>query len=130
MNRQVFYSDKAARPKGPYSQAIIHNGILYVSGQVPVDPAKGSIVQGGIEEQARTALNNLKTTIEEAGFAMEGVLKVTCYLANMDDFETFNRVYSEYFGNAPPARTTIQASKLPMDVKLEVDATVGRINSE
>ncbi|MFQ5925062.1 MAG: RidA family protein [Dehalococcoidia bacterium] len=125
MKRQAFHSDKAAPPKGPYSQAIIYDELLYVSGQGPVEPATGSIVRGTIEEEARVTLNNLKTIIEEAGYALEGVLKVTCYLSNMDDFVEFNKVYSEYFPDAPPARTTLQAGRLPMDIKVEIDAIVG-----
>jgi len=125
VKRQAFHSDKAPQPKGPYSQAIIHNQILYVSGQGPVEPATGSILRGTIEEQARATLNNLKTIIEEAGYALEGVIKVTCYLSNIDDFDRFNKVYSEYFPDAPPARTTIQAGRLPMDIKVEIDAIVG-----
>ena len=125
MKRQAFHSDKAPQPKGPYSQAIIHNQLLYVSGQGPVEPDTGSIVRGTIEEEARATLNNLKTIIEEAGYCLEGVLKVTCYLSNMDDFDRFNKVYSEYFAEAPPARTTIQAGRLPMDIKVEIDAIVG-----
>ena len=125
MNRQVFHSDKAPQAKGPYSQAIVHNEILYVSGQGPVEATTSSIVRGTIEEEARTTLNNLKTIIEEAGYTLEGVLKVTCYLSTMDDFARFNEVYSEYFRDAPPARTTIQAGRLPMDMKVEIDAIVG-----
>ncbi len=128
VKRQAFHSDKAPQPKGPYSQAIIYNQLLYVSGQGPVEPATGNILRGTIEEQARATLNNLKTIIEEAGYALEGVLKVTCYLSNMDDFDTFNKVYSEYFPDAPPARTTIQAGRLPMDIKVEIDAIVGHID--
>lgn len=93
-----------------------------------MEPATGNILRGTIEEQARATLNNLKTIIEEAGYALEGVLKVTCYLSNMDDFDTFNKVYSEYFPDAPPARTTIQAGRLPMDIKVEIDAIVGHID--
>jgi len=125
IKRQAFRSYKAPQPKGPYSQAIIHNEILYVSGQGPVDPATGSIVRGSIEEEARATLNNLKTIIEEAGYTLEGVLKVSCYLSNMDDFDRFNDVYSQYFQDLPPARTTIQAGRLPMDIKVEIDAIVG-----
>lgn len=125
MNRQVFHTDKAPPAKGPYSQAVIHNEILYVSGQGPVEPATGSIVRGAIEEEARATLNNLKSIIEEAGYTLAGVLKVTCYLSNMDDFSRFNKVYSEYFTDTPPARTTIQAGRLPLDFKVEIDAIVG-----
>jgi len=126
VKREAFHSDKAPQPKGPYSQAIIYNEILYVSGQGPVEPTTGSHVQGTIEEQARATLANLKTIIEEAGYTLEGVLKVTCYLSNMGDFDRFNKVYSEYFREAPPARTTIQAGRLPFDIKVEIDAIVGK----
>jgi 2-iminobutanoate/2-iminopropanoate deaminase len=125
LNRQAFHTDRAPQPKGPYSQAIIHNGLLYVSGQGPVQPATGAIVRGTIEEEARATLSNLKTIIEEAGYSLKGVLKVTCYLSNMDYFDRFNEVYVEYFPDAPPARTTIEAGRLPMDIKVEIDAIVG-----
>ena len=87
MKRRVFHSDKAPPPKGPYSQAILHDELLYISGQGPVKPTTGSIVQGTIEEETRITLNNLKIIIEEAGYTLEGVLKVTCDLSSMDDFE-------------------------------------------
>ncbi|MFC1938764.1 RidA family protein [Chloroflexota bacterium] len=125
MEKEVFNTSKAPQPKGPYSQAIIHNEILYVSGQGPVDAATGSIVRGNIEEEARVTINNLKSIIEEAGYVMNDVLKVTCYLSNMDDFDGFNNVYGEYFPDVPPARTTVQAGRLPMDIKVEIDAIVG-----
>jgi 2-iminobutanoate/2-iminopropanoate deaminase len=128
VKRQIFRSYKAPQPKGPYSQAVIYNGILYVSGQAPLDLATGRIVRGTIEEETRVALDNLKTIIEEAGYTLEGVLKVTCYLSNMDDFDKFNNIYSQYFRDLPPARTTIQAGRLPMDIKVEIDAIVGPID--
>jgi 2-iminobutanoate/2-iminopropanoate deaminase len=127
VKREVFYTNQAPQPKGPYSQAIIHNEILYVSGQGPIDTATGSIVRGSIEEETRAALNNLKSIIEAAGYSMNGVLKTTCYLSDMDDFNGFNATYSEYFPDAPPARTTIQAGRLPMGIKVEIDAIAGRI---
>ena len=127
LKRQVFHTDKAPQPKGPYSQAIIHDGLLYVSGQAPIDPVTNNIIRGTIEEEAIATLNNLKTIIEDAGYTLEGVLKVTCYLGNMDDFDRFNKVYGEYFPNMPPARTTIQAGRLPLDIKVEIDAIVGLI---
>ena len=108
VKRRVFHSDQAPSPRGPYSQAILHNELLYVSGQGPVETATDSIVRGTIEEETRTTLNNLKIIIEEAGYTLEGVLKVTCYLSSMDDFDKFNKVYSEYFTDAPPARSLIQ----------------------
>ncbi len=122
--KKVFCSDKAPKPKGPYSQAVIHNGLLYISGQIPVNPETGIIVRGTIEEEAEIVLNNIKAIIEDAGADMKDVLKVTCYLADMDGFERFNNVYKEYFREEPPARTTIEAKRLPLDVQVEIDAVV------
>jgi len=127
VSKEVFRTEKAPLPKAPYSQAVIHNGILYVSGQAPVDPATGRIVRGSIEEETRAVLDNLKTIVGEAGYRLEGVLKTTCYLSNMDDFDKFNAIYGEYFKEKPPARTTIQAGRLPANIKVEIDATVGQI---
>lgn len=122
--KKLFYTPKAPKPKGPYSQAVIHNGLLYVSGQGPVDPETGLIKRSTIEEETKTVLNNIKIIVEEAGARMEDVLKVTCYLADMDDFARFNNVYREYFETEPPARTTLQAGRLPMDIQVEIDAVV------
>jgi len=121
--KKIFYSEKLPKPKGPYSQAIIHNGLLYLSGQIPVSET-GILVRGTIEEETRAVLNNIKAIIEEAGASLEDVIKVTCYLADMDDFERFNNVYKEYFREKPPVRTTIQAARLPLDVQVEIDAIV------
>lgn len=122
--KKVFCSDKAPRPKGPYSQAVIHEGLLYISGQLPIDHETGMIVRGTIEEEAEIVLNNIKAIIEDAGAGMKDVLKVTCYLADMDDLERFNNVYKEYFKEEPPARTTLEVKRLPLDVKVEIDAIV------
>jgi len=129
MKKKIFHSEQAPWPKGPYSQAVIYGELLFVSGQGPVNPVNGRLVRGTIEEETRTALNNIKTIIEEAGFSMDGTLKVTCFLANMDDFDRFNKVYGEYFPESPPARTTIEAGRLPMDIKVEIEAIVGRTES-
>jgi 2-iminobutanoate/2-iminopropanoate deaminase len=122
--KKVFYTDKAPRPKGPYSQAIIHGGLLYVSGQVPVDPETGLMVRGTIEEEADAVFRNLQIIIEEAGALLEDTLKITCYLADLNDFERFNNVYRTYFTQNPPARTTLQAGALPLNVQVEIDAVV------
>ncbi len=122
--KKIFYSDKVPKPKGPYSQAVIHNGLLYISGQVPIDPETGLIIRGTIEEETGAVLNNVRIIVEEAGASMKDVLKVTCYLADLDDFDRFNNVYKEYFRQDPPARTTLQAGRLPLNVKVEVDAIV------
>ncbi len=122
--KKVFFTHRAPEPKGPYSQAVIHDGLLYISGQVPVDPATGELVRGTIEEETEAVLNNIKIITEEAGADMDCVLKVTCYLADIHDFPRFNVVYEKYFAQYPPARTTLQAGKLPLDVQVEMDAIV------
>jgi 2-iminobutanoate/2-iminopropanoate deaminase len=124
MAKQVFHTDKAPKPKGPYSLAVIHNGILYISGQMPIDAASGSVIRGTIEEETRLTLSNIKTIVEEYGCQMADVIKVTCYLLDMSDFDAFNRIYAEYFPDSPPARTTIQVAGLPAGVKIEIDAIV------
>jgi len=122
--KKIFYTDKSPKPKGPYSQAVIHNGLLYLSGQIPVDPSSGRLVRGTIEEETEAVLNNIMIIVEEAGARMANVLKVTCYLADMEDFSRFNDVYKKYFQYDPPARSTIQAAGLPLDVQIEMDAVV------
>jgi 2-iminobutanoate/2-iminopropanoate deaminase len=123
-DKQIFFSEKAPKPKGPYSQAVIHNGLLYLSGQIPVDTVTGLMVRGTLEEETEIVLNNIKNIAEEAGAGMEDVLKVSCYLADIEDYAMFNNVYQKYFIENPPARTVIQAGKLPMDVQIEIDAIV------
>jgi len=114
--KRTFYTDKAPEPKGPYSQAVICRGLLYLSGQIPVDLTSGELVRATIEEETEAVLENIKLIVEEAGAKMDNVLKVTCYLADIEDFARFNSVYA--------ARTTIQAGKLPMEVQIEMDAIV------
>lgn len=123
-DKKIFSSERAPKPKGPYSQAVIHNGLMYVSGQIPVDLETGMMVRGTIEDETHAVLQNLKILVEDAGAGLKDVLKVTCYLSDMDDFQRFNQVYREYFNDEPPARSTIQAGRLPMDVTVEIDAIV------
>ncbi len=123
-NKKIFFSKKAPKPRGPYSQAVIHNGLMYISGQIPIDPVSGSLVRATIEEETETVLNNIKNIVEDAGANMKDVLKVTCYLADIEDFARFNNVYKKYFPQNSPARTTFQAGKLPLDVQVELDAMV------
>ncbi len=122
--KKIFSSNKAPKSKGPYSQGVIYGGLLYVSGQIPVDPGTGLLVRATIEEETESVLNNIKGIVEDAGAGMEDVLKMTCYLADMNDFERFNTVYEKYFPQYPPARTTLQAARLPLDVHVEMDAIV------
>ncbi len=98
--------------------------MLYISGQVPVDPASGELLRGTIEEESEMVLNNIKIIVEEAGAGLKDVIRVTCYLADMADFGRFNNIYKTFFEQEPPARTALQAGRLPLDVQVEVDAVV------
>ncbi len=106
---------------GPYSQATIHNGIAYLSGQIPLDPATGQIVEGGIAEQTARVLDNLRAVLEAAGASLDTVLKTTVFLADMADFPAMNEVYARYFATNPPARATVQAARLPRDARVEIE---------
>ena len=123
-NKRIFRSQRAPQAKGPYSQAVTHRGLLYISGQIPVDPVTGIPIRASIEEETDMTLNNLRLIVEDAGSTMDDVLKITCYLADIEDFPRFNDVYAKHFPQFPPARTTIQAGKLPLDVQVEIDAIV------
>ena len=120
--KKTFSSSRAPEAQGPYSQAVIHNGLLYISGQIPIDPVSGLLVRATIEEETESVLNNIRGIVEDAGARMEDVLKVACYLADMNDFERFNAVYEKYFPENPPARTSFQVARLPLDVHIEIDA--------
>ena len=122
--RKAILTSKAPQPRGPYSQAIIHNGILYISGQRPIDPVTNKLINGTMEQETVRTLENIKAIIVEAGGKLEDILKLTCYLADINDFSAFNNAYKNYFVKEPPARTTIQAAKLPADMKLEIEAIV------
>ena len=120
--KKAFQTDKAAVTGGPYSQAIIHNGLIYVSGQGPINPQTNQIVLGTIEEEAEMTLENVRTILEEAGSSLDKVLQVTAYLLNMKEYNRFNEVYKRYFKIDPPARTCVQAGKLPFGIRVEIDA--------
>jgi len=121
MSKRVVFTEKAPKPIGPYSQAVIANGFLFGSGQIPIDPEAGEVVKGGIEEQTRRVLENIKAVLEAAGCTLEDVVSVTVFLSDLNDFQAFNKVYGEYFKDSPPARTTVEVSRLPKGVKLEVN---------
>ena len=106
---------------GPYSQAIVHNGLAYLSGQIPLDPATNTLVEGDIEVQTERVFKNLSAVLVACGSSMEKVLKTTVFLKDMDDFPQMNEIYAKYLGESLPARSTVQAAKLPRDVKIEID---------
>lgn len=119
--RKVITTEKAPKAIGPYSQAIVHNGIAYLSGQIPLDPATGQIVEGDIAAQTERVLENIKAVLEAAGSTLGRVLKTTVFLRDMADFAKMNEVYGRYLGETSPARSTIQAARLPRDVSVEID---------
>lgn len=122
MIRKVISTDKAPKAIGPYSQGIIAGDFIFVSGQGAIDPVTNNYTLSSIEEETRMALNNLKAILEESGSNLSNVVKVTVFLANMDDFPAFNKVYEEFFPKDPPARSCIEASKLPKGFKIEIEA--------
>ena len=113
---------QAPKAIGPYSQAVIHNGIVYLSGQIAIDPATNQLIEGDVVAQTHRVLTNLKAVLEAAGSSPESVLKTTVFLKEMADFPKMNEVYGQYFSANPPARSTVQAAKLPRDVSVEIDA--------
>lgn len=116
-------SKEAPAAIGPYSQAIITNGLLFTSGQIPLDPITNEIVGSTIEEQTERVLKNLGEVLKEAGTSFDGVVKTTCFLADMGDFATFNSIYSKYFtANPLPARSCVAVKTLPKNVLVEVEA--------
>lgn len=119
--KTILFTENAPKPKGPYSQAIIYRDLVFVSGQGPIDPKTNEIVRGEIEREAEQTLENIKTILQDAGSSLENALKVTVYLSDMEYFGRFNKIYEKYFGKNPPARTCIQAGRLPRDIKVEID---------
>lgn len=114
-------TDDAPKAIGPYSQAIKANGMIFASGQIPLDPQTMQIVEGEIQAQTRQVLINLRAVLEAAGSSLRQVVKTTVYLADMADFAAMNEIYSEFFDPAKPARATVQAARLPRDARVEID---------
>jgi 2-iminobutanoate/2-iminopropanoate deaminase len=114
-------TSRAPQAIGPYSQAIAANGLLFLSGQIPLDPASGQILEGNIETQTERVLENLKAVLEAAGSGLERVVKTTVFLKDMGEFARMNAVYGRYFTSAPPARSTVEVARLPRDVRVEID---------
>jgi 2-iminobutanoate/2-iminopropanoate deaminase len=119
--KKLISTEAAPQAIGPYSQAVVHNGIAYLSGQIPLDPATGQIVEADIAVQTERVLENLKAVLAACHSSFAQVLKTTVFLKSMDDFPKMNEVYARYFGESLPARATVQAAKLPRDVMVEID---------
>ncbi|MGB0932900.1 MAG: RidA family protein [Lishizhenia sp.] len=118
--KKIIQIPNAPAPIGPYSQAVLIKDTLYVSGQIPIDPKKGTLVDDTIESSTEQVLENIKALVETAGLSMQNIVKCSIFLKSMDNFVKVNEVYSRYFEENPPARETVQVSKLPMDVEIEI----------
>jgi 2-iminobutanoate/2-iminopropanoate deaminase len=120
--REIIATDQAPRAIGPYSQAIRAGNLLFCSGQIPIDPATGEFVSGGVAEQTEQVMRNLSAVLSAGRSSLKQVVKTTVFLADMDDFTAMNEVYGRFFGEDPPARATVQAARLPRDAKVEIEA--------
>ena len=124
--KKVISTAEAPQAIGPYSQAIEAGGFVFVSGQIPLIPATGDLVEGSVEVQTARVLENLKAILEAAGSSLESVVKTTVYITNMDDFTKVNGIYGQYFQENPPARVCVEVSKLPKGALVEIDVIAAR----
>ena len=124
--KEAVFTERAPRPIGPYSQAIKLGDLLFVSGQIPIDPATNEVVKGGIKEQTERVLENVRAILEAANLTLDDVVMAFVYLSDMADFPQFNEVYSRYFKERPPARVTVAVKSLPRDVKVEIAVIAGK----
>jgi len=124
--KKTIHTEKAPKAIGPYSQAIEINGFLYISGQIPIDPAVGKVVEGGIREQTEQVMKNIGEILKAAGFDYRDIVKSTCLLSDMDNFAAMNEVYGKYFTENPPARAAFGVVKLPMGVLVEIETVAAR----
>jgi 2-iminobutanoate/2-iminopropanoate deaminase len=120
--KQIVATDTAPKAIGPYSQAVTHNGLIFASGQIPLDPSTGQLIEGDVAAQTARVLDNLKAVLGAAGSSLEQVLKTTVYLKDMGEFPRMNEVYARYFPSGAPARATVEVARLPRDVRVEIDA--------
>ena len=123
MDRSIVLTADAPAPIGPYSQGVVSDSqLLFAAGQIPLEPRTGQVVPGDIKVETRQVLNNLKAILEKGGASLRTVVKTTVSLKNMNEFAGMNEVYAEFFTTSPPARTTVEVSRLPRDVHIEIDA--------
>ncbi len=118
---EIIATEKAPAALGPYSQAIRVNGMIYCSGQIPINPATGTIEAQTIEDQTTQAITNLRNVLEKAGSSLAKVVKTTVFIKNMNDFAALNKVYAELFGDTKPARSCVEVARLPKDVLVEIE---------
>ena len=120
MSKSIINSKSAPAPIGPYSQAVKSNGTLYVSGHIAIEPASGNMVLGDIVKETHQVMNNLQAILKEAGMDFSNVVKCSIFVKDLNNFATINKVYGEYFTSEPPARETVEVSRLPKDVNVEI----------
>lgn len=120
--KKIIHTENAPKALGPYSQAVEANGTLYISGQVPVDPAINKIVEGGIKEQTEQVMKNIGAILNKAGYTYKDVVKSTCLLSDMDNFAAMNEVYGKYYPENSPARAAFQVVKLPLGALIEIES--------
>jgi len=121
MKKTTIATEHAPQAIGPYSQAVISNGFAFLSGQIPLDPSTGAIVEGDLAVQTARVLDNLRAVLEACGSSLDAVVKTTVYLKDLGEFARMNEVYARYFPQNPPARVTVEAARLPRDVRVEID---------
>jgi 2-iminobutanoate/2-iminopropanoate deaminase len=122
VRKKVIQTDKAPKAIGPYSQAIQAGNMIFLSGQIPIDPKTGELTGGDIRQQTQQVLENIKGLLESQGLGMEDVIKVTIFLKDIGSFNQVNEVYATYFSSSPPARSTIEVAKLPRNAEIEIEA--------
>ena len=120
--KEIIQTEHAPNAIGPYSQAVKANGLVFASGQIPIDPESGQFVAGGIVEQTEQVLKNLGAVLEAAGSGLDRIVKTTVFLADMQEFAAMNEVYGRFFKETPPARATVEAARLPRDARVEIEA--------
>ena len=128
--REIVATEAAPQAIGPYSQALIVGDFVFTSGQIPIDPKTGAFVEGGIAEQTEQVLRNLAEVLRAAGTGLDGVVKTTVFLADMGNFAAMNEVYGRFFSSEPPARSTVEAARLPRDARVEIEAIAVRKSDE
>ena len=120
--KEIITAPNAPKAGGPYSTAVRQNGLVFLSGQIPLDPQTGQLVTGSIEEQTARVLENLSAVLQAAGLSLSDVVKTTVFLKDMDNFARMNETYAKYFSTNPPARSTVEVARLPRDVQVEIEA--------
>jgi 2-iminobutanoate/2-iminopropanoate deaminase len=119
--KKIISTDRAPKAIGPYSQAVVVGGFAFLSGQIPLDPATNQLIEGDVAAQTERVLENLKAVLEASGSSLAKVVKTTVFLKDMGEFARMNEVYTRYFPESPPARATVEAARLPRDVRVEID---------